>query len=205
MEPITKMKRLLITLIAGLFAVTTAQARIGWTLDQCRKQYGEPQNNGEGNDHTGILQKHQFAQAVGKQDQFDGEWFWFITDEWTLDCKFFKGKVVDILYRPKVGKYIPVSICAELMKKNAGNFEWELSGLPKDPKSFMVGTKGVFRNNSTVAFGDGLIALYVDTSEDSGPVGTPDRYLEICTTDYYKGNCFNRPIDQPPPNSTNGL
>jgi hypothetical protein len=48
-------------LAAGLFAVTTVHARIGWTLDQCRKRYGEPTKGGDGNDHTGILAIHQAA------------------------------------------------------------------------------------------------------------------------------------------------
>jgi hypothetical protein len=34
------MKALLITLAVGLFAVTTAHARLGWTLEKCREFYG---------------------------------------------------------------------------------------------------------------------------------------------------------------------
>ncbi|SRR5258708_6832570 len=45
------MKRLFITLAAGLFAVTTAQARLGWTLEKCIEFYG-PNTAGSDKDGT---------------------------------------------------------------------------------------------------------------------------------------------------------
>jgi hypothetical protein len=92
---------LILTLLAGLLP---ASARLGWTLEQCEKQYGSPVNS----DLTlAALQGYEFY--VGN---------------FVLVCEFENGVVGAITYSKKDGSgFAPVE-ASDLVHKNAPGVHW---------------------------------------------------------------------------------
>jgi hypothetical protein len=106
-NPLDEMKYFILTSLLAVTVAATAQARLGWTLEQCEKQYG----------------KHVMTR---------GSEYMFTVGEYNLTCYIPSdvGKVVAIQYtKGKFGmptdKFTPSEI-DDLLYKNTNGAQWDV-------------------------------------------------------------------------------
>jgi hypothetical protein len=125
-----------IACITGLM-VTTAQAQIGWTLDQCKAKYGEPIDDNRDD-------QSQWIQEV--RDWADGKTYIFNTSGFKLAITVTDGAVVAISYHPENSQSsISYKQAREILTKNA-NSNWKRDSELSDQETEALST----RNNNHV-------------------------------------------------------
>jgi hypothetical protein len=118
------MKRLLIALTAGLFAVipVPAHAQIGWTLQQCRSHYGKEFA-------TDIAYMH-----LGETNRFQSKVYGIMCDIYVERAyDLFNEKVWNVQYlNISNGKPFPIEVVKKLLRDNFPALTWTQQPTNKD-------------------------------------------------------------------------
>ena len=101
------MKKFPLILIT-ILAATQAYARLGWTLEECEKQYGYPVGD------LGLAAHQGYEFNVGN---------------YVLTIDFKNGKAATIVYRFKTKGIFPPPIVADIVAKNCPGVTWEKATL----------------------------------------------------------------------------
>ncbi len=99
------MKKSLILLAGIMLAISSAQARLGETVDECQTRYGEPKRIALNDNKTGIA-------TYGKNDL-------------VITIHFLNGKADLIRYSQGQVTTIDLDLAKYLLKKNGRDKEWE--------------------------------------------------------------------------------
>jgi len=112
----TNMKKLIITLIGGalcLSAVPRAQARIGWTMQQCVTQYGQPTID------NGKIQND--AIKTIRTSGEDWKTYIFQVEGMSIYTSFYQGVVSNVAYQPDSD--LTLAQAKAILAKNASNWK----------------------------------------------------------------------------------
>jgi hypothetical protein len=98
-----------------LFAASTSFGQIGWTLEQCEKDYGQP---------TG----HKPPSASNDVDEYDFESWGY-----AISCNFLDGKVQAITYARLDDQPLTTNEVKVLLMKNSKDWPWAKPTLRHGP------------------------------------------------------------------------